>query len=139
MFVSNGIVRDNFWEVEDYFESRKYGFVGATHIYNTSKGDVVVLFCNRAACILIDDDTHLSASREDIMYALKDLIAQGPIETVDLEEEFDEAYAEIGQMGILDTDSGVLDYWGFSEDQIADIQERFDDIESMYSEEYEDV
>lgn len=133
MFVSNGVVKDNFWEVENYFESKRFGFIGAVHTYETPKGSVVVLFSNRVACVLMDDETGASASKDEIMYALKDLIENEPIENTDFESEFGDSYSELGTHGILDKESGVLDFWGFSEDQVRDIEDRFEDIETIYA------
>lgn len=137
MYVKNAVVTDNFWLVEDFFETHADGFVAATQIYSTPSGDVTILFKDREACVIIDEDTGLPASRDELKSVLADMHKQGILETR-MEDMFPEQYIQVGSMGVF-TDEDTLDNYGFTEEQKQDVIARMDDLEHYYITTEEDM
>lgn len=137
MYVKNAVVKDNFWLVEDFFETHDDGFVAATQVYSTPNGDITIVFKDRKAGVLLDDETQMPASRDDVKAALVDMTKQGIINDP-LDETMGDSWVEVGMMGVF-TSEELLDDYGFTDEQKEDVIARMDDLENYWETNTEDM
>lgn len=135
-FIENNVVSPGIWNAEWFYELSESGFLAAAHVYETPSGSYAVLFSGAAACFLIDDDTDAPATTDVLKEAIVGLYHDGEIDEnsvdpLDFEMLFGDAYQEIGQQGII-TDQEMLDRYGFTPEQVKDIQMRMDDVGNYF-------
>lgn len=119
--IKNDIVKMD-WDADAFFESRSRGFVAAVNVYKTSEGPVPVVFQDKKIFILLDPDTVEPTTLEDITQVIKDCYK----DNIDLEDAFPESYVELGVGVVLDED--VANQYGLTDADIADINNRIDDL-----------
>ena len=137
MFVKNEVVRDNFWDVDDFFETRDKGFVAAVHTYQTKSGPVLVIFKDRKSYLMVEDGEVIG--KERFKEILKELYDDGS-----LDEELDYLYGDdsislVGKQGVIIDEDGNLDTLGFSEADRADIEDRMNDLDNYWVDEVQDM
>ena len=123
--IKNGIV-NMVWNADHFLESRKSGFVAAINVYSTDKGDVPVIFQDQKGYILLDQDTNKPASVSDIISVVKECFK----EDLDIETELEGSYVELGVMLVDYEDTARM--FGLTDDDIADINNRFDDLQPYW-------
>lgn len=130
MFVKNEVVRDNFWDVEDFFETKEDGYVAATHTYQTSSGPVLVIFKDRKAYLIVEDGETIGKERfKELLKAMFDNGTLGD----DLDEVVD-GVATVGIKGTIYDEEGYLGALGFSQADVSDIEDRMTDLENYWEE-----
>ena len=136
-YVRNAIVKENYWKVENFFETKADGYVAASQEYETPRGTMLVVFKDRQAGFLLDSDTGLPITNEELTSELASLVKEGSIN-----ESFDDIYPDawvlIGVKGII-TDDEWLNEFGFSADQIQDVEERMTDLENYFEDTEEEM
>lgn len=136
-YVRNAIVKENYWKVENFFETKADGYVAASQEYETPRGTMLVVFKDRQAGFLLDSDTGLPITNEELTSELASLVKEGSIN-----ESFDDIYPDawvlIGVKGVI-TDEEWLDEFGFSADQIQDVEERMADLENYFEDTEEEM
>ena len=130
IFVRNGVVRDNYWKQDGFFETHEDGFVAAAEEYETPQGIMTVLFKDEGACFLIDDETGMPATRQDLLSTLRDLYKAGELD-IPMEEAAPDSYCEIAVSNII-VDREMLESFGFSDEQIEDVQDRLTDLSHYF-------
>lgn len=119
--IKNDIVKMD-WVAEHFFESKSQGFIAAVHVYDTPQGEVSVVFQDKVIFLLIDSDTAKPASAEDIRDALRMCFKESLL----VEEAFEDSYVELGVGGIDEED--IAFEYGLSDEDIKDINRRYDDL-----------
>lgn len=137
VYVRNAVVRPNYWKVENFFETKKEGYVAASQEYDTPRGKMLVVFKDRQAGFLLDPDTGAPISNKEFLDELVSLQKDGVLNDT-LEEIYPDSYVQVGVKGVL-TDDEWLDQFGFSEEQKRDIEERMVDLEHYYIDTQEDM
>lgn len=137
LYVRNAVVRPNFWKRENFFETKKDGFVAASQEYETPEGIVLVVFKDRQAGLLIDSETGKTISNEELKNELAQMNKDGIINDT-LDDVFGDAYLQIGA-GDTITDRDSLEYYGISNEQMEDIEDRMADLENYYEDTVEDM
>ncbi|MBR3598785.1 MAG: hypothetical protein IKL53_02800 [Lachnospiraceae bacterium] len=136
-YVRNAIVKENYWKVENFFETKADGYVAASQEYETPRGTMLVVFKDRQAGFLLDSDTGLPITNEELTSELASLVKEGSIN-----ESFDDIYPDawvlIGVKGII-TDDEWLNEFGFTADQIQDVEERMTDLENYFEDTEEEM
>lgn len=135
MLVKNGVVKMD-WDVEDFFETHADGYVAATQTYDTINGECTIIFKDRCAFFLIDDGGNL-LPKDGIVKELKAAFKEDELNYTP-EEYWGDSYVEVGMQGII-TMEGVLEGYGFSEDQIQDVIDRMVDLEQYFEVTYQDM
>ena len=131
-YIKNAVVSPGMWVADWFYETRDDGFVAAAHVYETPVGSYAVVFDGKVACFLLDDETHKPADTDQIMKALAQMAQNGMVGE-DLEVVFEDSFFEVGQQGLI-TDYDILHKYQFSDDQIADVKKRMDDVGNYYFE-----
>lgn len=116
------------WDADYFFESNQSGFVAAINIYETPDGEVPVVFKDNKIFLLLDPDTDGVATADNIA----DVIKQCFKEDIELEEAFEEFYVSLGESGVL-LNADVAESYGLSEDDIADIESRIEDLSGYWA------
>lgn len=137
VYVRNAVVKPNFWKVENFFETKKDGYVAASQEYDTAKGKMLVVFKDRQAGFLLDPDTGAPISNKEFLDELASLQKEGSLGDP-LEDIYPDSYVQIGVKDTI-TDETWLDQFGFSEDQKSDIEARMADLENYYVDTVEDM
>lgn len=137
VYVRNAIVRENYWKRENFFETKADGFVAASQEYETPRGSILVVFKDRQAGFLIDSDTGLPITNEELTKELAALNKEGNINEP-LDEMYEDSYALIGVKGVI-TDDSWLDEFGFTDEQKQDVEDRMNDLENYYEDTVEDM
>lgn len=137
VYVRNAIVRENYWKRENFFETKADGFVAASQEYETPRGSILVVFKDRQAGFLIDSDTGLPITNEELTKELAALNKEGNINEP-LDEMYEDSYALIGVKGVI-TDDSWLDEFGFTDEQKQDVEDRMNDLENYYEDTEEDM
>lgn len=136
-FVRNAIVKENYWKVENFFETKADGYVAASQEYVTPRGTMLVVFKDRQAGFLLDSDTGLPITNDELKSELASLVKEGSIN-----ESFDDIYPDawvlIGVKGII-TDDSWFEEFGFSQEQIRDVENRMLDLENYYEDTEEEM
>lgn len=123
-YIKNEIVK-MLWDAEGFFESKSDGFIAAVHIYNGKKGDIAVMFKDGKAFVLIDPDTDMPTTREDLFAVTAECHKVG----VNIEDEYEDSYAEL--CNGADYNLKCLEYYGLSSEDGEDILNRLNDL-SVY-------
>ncbi len=137
VYVRNAVVKENYWKRENFFETKKDGFVAASQEYDTPEGSMLVVFKDRQAGFLIDPDTGKPISNKELTSILGDLFKSGEINE-DLGDLYEDSWQLIGKMGII-TDDSWFDSFGFSAEQQQDVVDRMNDLENYYEDTVEDM
>lgn len=127
VLIKNDMVQMD-WDAEGYFESKKAGFLAATAIYSTDKGDVVVCFMEKKAFILIDSDTAIPVDRKEIQGAVKGCFEDEAI----MEDYVPDNYVELCNGVTTETD--IAAHYGLSEEDCQDIEARLEDLSGYWAE-----
>lgn len=114
------------WLADNFFESRNAGFIAAVNVYETEKGSVSVIFKDKKAFFLIDSETATPASAKDISDAIIDCFK----DEVELEDEFEDCYVELGNCIVTEED--IAHNYGLTDEDIADINNRLDDLSGYW-------
>lgn len=127
MLVKNGIVKMP-WEEENFFESKKFGFIAAVHKYETTKGtDLWVMFHDSKAFIINDNENDAPADHDMLLRLCKEMVD-------DDGEHMDEYYGEdIIDLSYGSVDTDMAEFYGISEEDCDDIDNRIADLENYYS------
>lgn len=136
VYVRNAVVKENFWKVENFFETKKEGYVAASQEYETPKGTMLVVFKDRQAGFLLDPDTGKPISNKEFLNELASLQKDGELDS-SLEDIYPDSYVQIGVKDTI-TDEEWLDNFGFSDEQKRDIEARMADLENYYVDTVED-
>lgn len=121
--IKNSVVSMD-WYADRFYETRADGFFGAEQDYATPNGNVAVGFTQNQAFILSDGEGGIG-EHEDILKCLKDCLEY---EEQPWEGEY-EAMCVVLDSGGFDM---LRDDFGFTEDQIKDIQDRLADLSGYY-------
>ena len=117
------------WDADLFFESKARNcLIAAIQKYPVEgkENDVPVVFMDKKAFILIDEDTFEISPMDDIIWAIKECFKN---------EDVMEDFAPDNYVLITDgfeTNDIACEKQGLSEDQIKDICERLDDLTSGY-------
>lgn len=136
-YVRNAVVKENYWKVENFFETKADGYVAASQEYETTKGSMLVVFKDRQAGFLIDSDTGLPISNDELTKELASLVKEGSIGE-SLDDIYPDAWVLIGVKDTI-TDDEWLNEFGFSAEQIRDVEERMADLENYYEDSEEEM
>lgn len=109
------------WEADGFFESKKNGFLGACHVYSGTKGDVVVMFADNRAFILLGEDD-LPAGVEDYFEAAKEANSAGAL----MPDYFEDLRIDLSNGVTVDEEN--LELYGLSSEDGLDIIARLDDL-----------
>lgn len=134
MYVKNAVVSDNMWEVEGFIETKKGGFIAAIHEYDKGDSVVPVVFMNRKAFVVFDNEEERLSTMEEIKVALKQCYDSG--------QEF-ESVLEDQEAFVLCTDLDIVnDYvkeeYGITDEDIEDMENRIMDLDGYEEEVYLD-
>ena len=119
-YIKNEVVNMP-WEADGFFESKKYGFIAACHDYEASKGNVIVMFANGLAFILLDSDDE-PMSYADYFDCAKEACKAGSTPAGYYEDEM----IVLGNSASVDSEN--LAIWGLSPEDGDDILKRLDDL-----------
>ena len=108
-------------QVENFFESKKSGFVAAVQEYEGEKGAVPVCFMDKTAFILIDDN-ETPMGRNYIREAIK----TSAKEKCPISELYEEEFIPLGDT--FGVDENVAAYYGLDMDSAVDIANRLGDL-----------
>lgn len=126
LMIKNDVVKMP-WEADGFFESKKDGFIGACHVYDTEKGSLAVMFKDRHAFILLDENDE-PAGLEDYFDAIKECHKQG----INVEDYFSEVYVELSDAASVDEDT--LAIYGLTPEDGKDILARLQDLWEYWQE-----
>ena len=131
--IDNGIVEME-WDADLYFETED-GFYAAINVYEGENGKVPVIFQLSgdavAAYLLLDDDTNLPASVDDI----KQVIVDSYTNDFYIPEALEDNYVEIGENEVAVPEN--LTNFGLSDADVGDVSDRIMDLNNYF--EVEDV
>lgn len=113
------------WEADGFFESKKNGFLGACHTYSGSKGDVVVMFANTRAFILLGEDDK-PAGVDDYFEAAKQANAAGAF----MSDYFEDLRIDLSDSVSVDEEN--LELYGLSSEDGEDILNRLKDLSGYW-------
>lgn len=124
--IKNDVVSMD-WEAEQFFETKE-GFVAAIREYQTEKGNVAIIFQDKVAYLLLDEDNN-PASVEDCSEAIKNIYKEG----LSAEDLYPDSYVELGTTVVLDDGADTARYYGLSDGDIEDINKRLDDLSGYWA------
>lgn len=123
MYANNGVTKMP-WLVDELINSKDYGFVAAVKPYETENyGSVSVMFKDDHAFMLFNEAEEAPMSRDELLTELKKVVSDG---NGLMEEYYPDEYIELCGPDSMDMD--IAEYYGFSEDDMVDIQQRIDDL-----------
>lgn len=137
VYVRNAVVRENYWKRENFFETKKEGFVAASQEYVTPEGTMLVVFKDRQAGFLIDPETGKPITNKELTQTLADLNKSGEIEE-DLGDLYEDSWQMIGKQGVI-TDDSWFESFQFSDEQVQDVIDRMNDLENYYEDTVTDM
>lgn len=136
-YVKNAIVKDNYWKIDNFFETKANGYVAAAMEYNVNNSDVpvLVIFKNRNIYLIMDENGEDTCTLKDFKELLAGMNKSGSIED-ELETILDEeSLITLGVANYLDDDGRqTLINFGLTDDQIADVEARAMDLSGYYKE-----
>ena len=124
--IKNDIVSMD-WESEQFFETKE-GFFAAIQTYNTENDIVSVVFQNKIAFLLLDEEENAPASLDDTKGAVKTMYK----EDMTAEELYEDVYVELGNTVVNEEGAETARHYGLSDEQIKDINARLDDLSGYY-------
>lgn len=134
--VDNGHVKME-WDADWFIESKKSGFVAAIQLYNTSEGEVPVVFQDNKIFYLWDNEESRLSTKEEVLEGLKESFKEGYNYMGDY---FEENTVVLGYGYITDEDKENAYSVGLTDDDIQDINNRNEDLqyyfEMVYTEMY---
>ncbi len=135
MYVKNDIVRDNYWEAEGFVEDKRVGFICAIHDYH----GVPVVFQEGIAFTMIDAEGPLDIEsiKSVIKKSFKINKADGSRVHVYSVDEFEE-YVELASEEGKTLSEANLRLAGLTDEDVADMKERFEDLSGYYYERFVD-
>lgn len=117
------------WDADFFFESKERNcLIAAIQKYPVEgkENDVPVVFMDKKAFILIDEETGEISPMDDIIWAIKECFKTGDI----MEDFAPDNYILITDG--FDSNTVACKKQGLSDEQIADISARLDDLTSGY-------
>ncbi len=120
-YVKNEVV-NMLWDAEGFFESKTEGFIAAVHIYEGTKGKIPVMFKDELAFVLLDPDTDMPTSREDLYAVTASCFKEG----TDVTEEYEENYVNFANMN--EYNATAISYYGLTAEDGEDILRRLADL-----------
>ncbi len=124
-YVKNEVV-SMLWDAEGFFESKSDGFIAAVHIYEGSKGSIPVMFKDGKAFVLLDPDTDMPTTREDLYEVTAECFREGTI----VEEVYEEEYVEFSNE--VEYNDTALGYYGLTPDDGEDMLARLRDLSGYW-------
>lgn len=125
-YVQNEVV-SMLWDAEGFFESKKAGFIAAVHIYEGSKGSIPVMFKDRKAFVLLDPDTDMPTTREDLYEVTVECFNEGLI----VEECYADEYVEFANE--IEYNETAVNYYGLTPEDGEDIMTRLKDLSGYWT------
>lgn len=123
--IDNGMVSMQ-WNADCFYESRSKGFMGAVNRYDGSRGELPVLFHERKAYLLTNDEGDI-LEEDEIAMALKELL-----EADDLIEDYYEGNC-IVLADMAGVDEQLVSKYGLKEFS-DDIEKRLADLSGYWEE-----
>lgn len=120
-YVKNEVV-NMMWDAEGFFESKTEGFIAAVHIYEGTKGKIPVMFKDEVAFVLLDPDTDMPTTREDLYAVTSQCFKEGS----DVIEVYEDAYVNFANMN--EYKPKVLEYYGLTTEDGDDMLKRLADL-----------
>ena len=124
-YIKNGIV-NLLWDSQGFFESKTEGFIAAVHIYSGKKGEIPVMFKDEKAFVLLDPDTDMPTTRDDLYAVTAECFNDG----TDVEDIYSDYYVEFGTYA--GCDESVLSIYGLSSEDGKDIVKRLYDLKEYW-------
>lgn len=124
--IKNDVVSMD-WEADKFYETKK-GFVAAVKEYSTENGVVPVIFQDNIAYLLVNENGSVF-STDECAKAIKDIHKNGG----EPEDLYEENYIELGRTAVVGDGEDAAHYNGLSDEDIADINNRLDDLSGYWT------
>lgn len=124
--IKNGVVNME-WDAEQFFESKSKGFVAAIHTYTLPDGrEIPVGFKEGLAFVLTEEDGETWYDYEKLVKAIKEAYDSG----YETRAYFDDIFISLANDTFAYDEE--CDFFGFTDEQKADMVKRVEDLKAYW-------